>query len=79
VVRDLTVRRRRRLPGRARTAFAVAVVLAADGLLGVDEAGHTVSRLPYALSLALSVVVTVLAAAAFHRTISDVAIKRTTG
>lgn len=55
------------------------MVLAADGLLGVDEAGHTVSRLPYALSLALSVVVTVLAAAAFHRTISDVASKRTTG
>lgn len=49
----------------------------ADGLLGVDEFGGMGDRVPYAAALVLSVVATAAVAVAFHRAISDVAIKRT--
>jgi hypothetical protein len=51
----------------------------ASGLLGVDEFGDVPAHLPYALALALSLTATALAAWAFHRLISDVAIRRTAG
>jgi hypothetical protein len=50
-----------------------------DGLLGIDESGAAVSRLPYVLALVLSLAVTTAAAVAFHRAIRDVAIKRAAG
>lgn len=51
----------------------------ADGLLGVNEFGGTVDRLPYAAALALSLAATALVAVGFHRAVSDVAIRRTAG
>jgi hypothetical protein len=51
----------------------------ADGLLGVNEWGDNTARLPYAAALPISLAATVLVAVAFHRAISDVAIKRTAG
>ncbi|GIF18628.1 hypothetical protein BJ973_008413 [Actinoplanes tereljensis] len=53
--------------------------LVADGLLGIDEFGVMVARLPYPAALALSLAATALAGLAFHRVISGVAIRRTAG
>lgn len=69
---------------RAWTALAVMLLASvpvgvADGLLGIDESGDAVSRLPYVLSLGLSLAVTAVAGAAFHRAMRDVAIKRAAG
>ena len=52
---------------------------AADGLLGINEFGDLPHRLPYAAALAISVAATAIGAAAFHRAMSDVPIRRTAG
>ena len=69
---------------RAWTGLAVMLggavpAVVADGLLGVDETGGTVDRLPYAAALAVSLAVTAAVAVALHRAVSDVAIKRAAG
>ncbi|MEU4242096.1 hypothetical protein [Actinoplanes sp. NPDC026619] len=51
----------------------------ADSLLGVDEFGNARAHLPFLAALALSLLATALAGWAFHRVISDVPIRRTSG
>jgi hypothetical protein len=51
----------------------------ASGLLRVDEFGDAADRVSYLPALLLSLLATGLAAAAFHRAVRDVAIRRTAG
>jgi hypothetical protein len=53
-------------------------VVATAAFLGIDEQGDLAARfVPYAVALAVSLVVTALAAAVYHRTLRDVPIRRT--